>query len=37
MKQRGFRFGGPTIGYACVRAVGIVNDHHCALLSAQRA
>jgi DNA-3-methyladenine glycosylase I len=28
MKKRGFRFVGPTIGYAWVQAVGIVNDHH---------
>ena len=28
MKKRGFKFVGPTIGYAWVRAVGIVNDHH---------
>jgi DNA-3-methyladenine glycosylase I len=28
MKKRGFKFVGPTIGYAWVHAVGIVNDHH---------
>jgi DNA-3-methyladenine glycosylase I len=28
MKKRGFRFVGPTIGYAWVQAVGIANDHH---------
>ena len=28
MKKRGFRFVGPTIDYAWVRAMGIVNDHH---------
>jgi DNA-3-methyladenine glycosylase I len=28
MKRRGFKFVGPTIGYAWVQAVGIVNDHH---------
>jgi DNA-3-methyladenine glycosylase I len=26
MKKRGFKFVGPTIGYAWVQAVGIVND-----------
>jgi DNA-3-methyladenine glycosylase I len=31
MKQRGFKFVGPTIVYAWMEAVGIVNDHaaHC--------
>jgi len=31
LKQRGFKFVGPTIVYAWMRAVGIVNDHsaHC--------
>jgi DNA-3-methyladenine glycosylase I len=31
MKQRGFKFVGPTIVYAWMQAVGIVNDHsaHC--------
>jgi 3-methyladenine DNA glycosylase Tag len=28
MKKRGFRFVGPIIGYAWVRASGIVNDQH---------
>ncbi len=27
MKQRGFVFCGPTIVYACMQAVGMVNDH----------
>ena len=27
MKQRGFRFCGPTIVYAFMQAVGLVNDH----------
>ena len=27
MKQRGFRFVGPTICYAFMQAVGMVNDH----------
>ena len=27
MKKRGFKFCGPTIVYACMQAVGIVNDH----------
>ncbi len=27
MKQRGFKFCGPTIVYACMQAVGMVNDH----------
>jgi 3-methyladenine DNA glycosylase Tag len=27
-EESGFRFVGPTIGYARVQAVGIVNDHH---------
>ncbi len=27
MKRRGFSFCGPTIVYACLQAVGIVNDH----------
>lgn len=27
MKHRGFRFCGPTIAYACMQAVGMVNDH----------
>ena len=37
MKKRGFKFVGPTIGYARVQAVGIVNDHHMRLLLARRA
>lgn len=28
MKKRGFKFVGPTIGYAWMQAVGIVNDHN---------
>ena len=27
LKQRGFRFVGPTICYAFMQAVGMVNDH----------
>ena len=27
LKQRGFKFVGPTIVYAWLQAVGIVNDH----------
>jgi DNA-3-methyladenine glycosylase I len=27
LKRRGFKFVGPTINYAWMRAVGIVNDH----------
>ena len=27
LKQRGFRFCGPTITYAFMQAVGMVNDH----------
>ncbi len=27
MKRRGFKFCGPTIVYACMQAVGLVNDH----------
>ena len=27
MKKRGFTFCGPTIVYACMQAVGMVNDH----------
>jgi DNA-3-methyladenine glycosylase I len=27
LKKRGFRFIGPTIGYAFMQAVGMVNDH----------
>ena len=27
MKRRGFSFCGPTIVYACMQAVGLVNDH----------
>jgi DNA-3-methyladenine glycosylase I len=30
MKRRGFRFVGPTIVYAWMQAVGIVNDHSAA-------
>src|SRR4051812_18522734 len=29
MKRRGFKFVGPTIVYAWMQAVGIVNDHSC--------
>jgi DNA-3-methyladenine glycosylase I len=28
LKQRGFKFVGPTIVYAWMQAVGLVNDHH---------
>jgi DNA-3-methyladenine glycosylase I len=27
MKRRGFKFCGPTIVYACMQAIGMVNDH----------
>ncbi len=27
MKQRGFSFFGPTIAYAHMQAMGLVNDH----------
>ena len=27
MKRRGFKFVGPTIVYAWMQAIGIVNDH----------
>ena len=27
MKKRGYKFCGPTIVYACMQAVGMVNDH----------
>ena len=27
LKRRGFRFVGPTVGYAFMQAVGLVNDH----------
>jgi DNA-3-methyladenine glycosylase I len=27
LKERGFRFVGPTICYAFMQAVGMVNDH----------
>jgi len=27
MKERGFRFVGPTICYAFMQAIGMVNDH----------
>jgi len=30
MKKRGFKFCGPTIVYACMQAVGLVNDHELA-------
>ncbi len=30
MKRRGFKFCGPTIVYACLQAVGVVNDHEVA-------
>lgn len=29
LKQRGFKFVGPTIVYAWMQAVGMVNDHSC--------
>ncbi len=31
LKKRGFKFVGPTICYAFMQAVGLVNDHlvHC--------
>ena len=30
MKKRGYKFCGPTIVYACMQAVGLVNDHELA-------
>jgi DNA-3-methyladenine glycosylase I len=27
LKQRGFSFVGPTVGYAYMQAAGLVNDH----------
>jgi len=38
LKQRGFRFVGPTICYALMQAVGMVNDHliGCHAYSSQR-
>lgn len=27
LKKRGFKFVGPTISYAFMQAVGVVNDH----------
>jgi DNA-3-methyladenine glycosylase I len=30
MKKRGFKFCGPTIVYACMQAIGLVNDHEVA-------
>ena len=27
MKKRGFRFVGPTVCYAFMQAIGLVNDH----------
>lgn len=30
MKKRGFKFCGPTIVYACMQAIGMVNDHEVA-------
>jgi len=30
MKKRGFKFCGPTIVYACMQAIGMVNDHELA-------
>ena len=30
MKRRGFKFCGPTIVYACMQAIGLVNDHEIA-------
>ncbi len=42
LKQRGFRFVGPTTAYAFMQSMGIVNDHaeHCdtrAVVEQERA
>ena len=37
LRQRGFRFVGPTICYAFMQAVGMVNDHVVDLLPPPRA
>ena len=36
LKQRGFSFVGPTIVYAFIQAVGMVNDHVVACLRYQK-
>ena len=35
LKRRGFRFVGPTICYAFMQAVGMVNDHVTSVLSLE--
>ena len=35
LKQRGFKFVGPTITYAWMQAVGLVDDHDCACFRRQ--
>ena len=37
LKRRGFKFVGPTITYAWMQAVGIVNDHSLACFPARGA
>ena len=37
LKKRGFRFVGPTICYAFMQAVGMVNDHSATCFKAPRA
>ena len=37
LRRRGLRFVGPTICYAFMQAVGMVNDHTAGLLSSPRA
>jgi DNA-3-methyladenine glycosylase I len=37
MKKRGFKFVGPTIVYAWMQAVGIVNDHSVECFRRKRA
>lgn len=37
MKRRGFKFVGPTIVYAWMQAVGIVNDHSVACFRREKA
>jgi DNA-3-methyladenine glycosylase I len=36
LKKRGFKFVGPTICYAHMQAVGMVNDHHLGCLRAPK-
>ena len=36
LKQRGFTFVGPTICYALMQAIGMVNDHTCGCFRYQK-